>query len=210
MLKKVLLTFAVIALSVPAFASRGGNVRIEVKDFKDAASRARVAERVASSLKDLGSERLSSEFGRLINEQSSRLDVKSQTEFAKSMEATIAGLRAFSQNSSSSFQLSKIETVVQTTLSAALAIKSNALQSPKTQEIAELLFSFSGVRLKEKLENENTEYDLNKIQRVAEIILTSDLSKRSINETEIDVLYRALAKELDAKTLEEVTNCRRR
>lgn len=208
MLKRVMLTFAVIALSIPAFASRGGNVRIEVKDFKDAASRARVAERVSSSLKDLGSERLSTEFGRVINEQSSRLDVKSQTELAKSMEACIAGLRTFSQNRSSSFQMSKIETVVQTTLSAALAIKSNAFQNPKTQEIAELLFSFSGVRLKEKLENENIEYDLNKIQRVAEIILTSDLSKRSINETEVESLYRALTAELNARTLKEVTECK--
>lgn len=208
MLKRVMLTFAVIALSIPAFASRGGNVRIEVKDFKDAASRARVAERVSSSLKDLGSERLSTEFGRVINEQSSRLDVKSQTELAKSMEACIAGLRTFSQNRSSSFQMSKIETVVQTTLSAALAIKSNAFQNPKTQEIAELLFSFSGVRLKEKLENENIEYDLNKIQRVAEIILTSDLSKRSINETEVENLYRALTTELNARTLKEVTECK--
>ena len=207
MIKKLIMVCTAMTLAIPAFANRGGGIKIEVKDLKSAESRARVADKVAMTLRDLGAQRVSSEISRAINEQSGRFDVQSQTKFARSLESLIEAVRVHNTNKNSNIQISKVETYVETVLSAAIAIKNNSTQNAKTQEIADLMFSFIGSRLKEKLENENLEYSLNKMQKAAEIVLTSNLSKRSIDEKEIETIYAELLTLFKSKSLLEVENC---
>lgn len=204
MFKRLVLVCAAMAMATPAFASRGGAIRIEAKDLKTTESRARVAEKVSLTLRDLGSARLSSEVSRAITEHAGRFDA---AKLSRSLESFVEAMRVHNSNKSSNFQLSKVETVAETLLKAAIAVKSNATQNEKTQEMTDLLLSFLGPRLKEKLENESLEYDLNKMQKVAEIILTSDLGRRSIDAREIDALYKELTTLLGSKTLGEVENC---
>lgn len=207
MFKKFMMVCALATIAIPAMASRGGNVRIEVKDLKSVESRSRVADKVSLTLRDYGSSRLSSVFSRVINEEVGRLDVNTQAKFAKSVEAFLEAVRVHNSNRASSIQLAKLENVSETLLTAAVAIRSNSVQNAKTQEIADLLFSFLGPRLKEKLENESLEYDINKMEKVAQIVLTSELSKRSITVEEIDAIYKELTTLLNAKNLREVEEC---
>lgn len=206
---KVKLILASVALSMAltttAYANRA--VRIDVKDVKESASRARAAKDVSRSVKDItGSEKLSTTMERMVNE-ASRLDSKSQVELVSAINACMKGLETYSGNKSNQVAMSKVEDVVSATLSAAFAIKANGLQNKQTEEISTLLFQFSGDRLKEKLENQQIVYDLDKMQRVAEMV-SAKIGRQNLTEKEISELYEQIARELDAKTLEEVIKCK--
>lgn len=207
MLKRIVIACAIIAMASPALANRGG-LRIEVKDLKDAATRRNISETISRSIRDLtGSQRLSTEVSRIITEYSSRLDTQTQTELTSTLNASFRGLEAMARNNPTTIQMSKVEDVISTNLSAAMAIKSNSIQNEKTQEIAELLFSFSGMRLKEKLENERVDYEFNIMQRPAEIVL-AQAGRRSLNEREIDSLVAELREIFGVDHLSKVSRCR--